>query len=223
MAKLLQEINEDVRAIVEEVLEEGTNNKMKNYFIEGIFMQTELQNRNGRVYPKAIVSPVITNYIKEQVRENRAFGELGHPDTPSIKLERASHLIKSLSEDGNNYIGKAKIINTPNGNIVKAMIDEGAKLGVSSRGVGTLVQQRDGSKHVSEDFKLSTAGDIVADPSAPDAFVRGIMEESEWLYDEKTNMWRLSEQVKKTISKLSSKQLEERKLHLFEQFLRNFK
>lgn len=223
MAKLLSELNEDVKVLVEDILDEATGTKSKSYFIEGVFLQTNLRNRNNRIYPKDIVGPVIGDYIKEHINNNRAFGELGHPDTPSIKLERASHLIKSLKESGNDYVGKAKILDTPMGKITKALIDEGAQLGVSSRGLGTLIEQRDGSKHVQKDFKLSTAADIVHDPSAPDAFVRGIMEESEWLFDEKSGMWKLAEQVKTQVSKMSSRQIEERKLSLLDKFLKDIK
>ena len=167
---------------VDFVTEEG-DNKKKNYFIEGIFMQSETKNRNGRVYPKAILQKEVKRYNDSFIKTKRAFGELGHPDGPTVNLERVSHMITELVEDGANFVGRAKIMNTPYGKIVKNLIDEGAKLGVSSRGMGSLKPVQDGLQEVQGDFYLATAADIVADPSAPDAFVSGIMEGKEWVWD----------------------------------------
>ncbi len=160
-----------------EYLVEETNGK-KDYKIRGIFLQSNMKNRNGRVYPKDILENEVTRYNKEFINKKRAFGELGHPDGPTVNLERVSHMITKLHPDGNNFIGEAKIMNTPYGKIVKGLIDEGAQLGVSSRGMGSLIQ-RNGANYVKDDFYLATAADIVADPSAPDAFVEGIMENKE--------------------------------------------
>ena len=167
---------------VDFVTEEGENKK-KNYFIEGIFMQSETKNRNGRVYPKAILQKEVKRYNDSFIKTKRAFGELGHPDGPTVNLERVSHMITELVEDGANFVGRAKIMDTPYGKIVKNLIDEGAKLGVSSRGMGSLKPVQDGLQEVQGDFYLATAADIVADPSAPDAFVSGIMEGKEWVWD----------------------------------------
>lgn len=178
--KLFTEINETVN-VFEEVLDEATGKK--NMFIEGVFMQANLKNRNGRVYPTEVLDKEVARYNKEYVEKNRAFGELGHPQGPTINLERVSHLITNLQKDGDNYVGKAKVMDSPYGNIVKGLIGEGAQLGVSSRGMGTLKPNRDGVNEVQNDFYLATAADIVADPSAPDAFVNGIMEGVEWIWD----------------------------------------
>jgi hypothetical protein len=175
--KLICEVNEELK-IITEANERGG----KSYFIEGVFMQAEQKNRNGRVYPKQIMAREVDRYIREHVNQNRAYGELGHPSGPTINLERVSHMIKELHEDGNNYVGRAKIMETPYGNIVKNLMDEGARLGVSTRGMGSL-KERNGCMEVQDDFHLATAGDIVADPSAPDAFVHGIMEGKEWVWD----------------------------------------
>ena len=154
----------------------------KEYKIRGIFMQSNIKNRNGRVYPKDILMKEVTSYNKEYVEKNRAFGELGHPEGPTVNLDRVSHMITTLKPEGDNFIGEAKIMSTPMGEIVKNLMDEGATLGVSSRGMGSL-DQRGGANYVRSDFKLATAGDIVADPSAPSAFVEGIMEGKEWVWD----------------------------------------
>lgn len=176
--KLLTEVVEQVKPLVVESAE-GTE---KDYFIEGPFLQADIKNRNGRIYPLKTLQKEVTRYIKEQVEDNRALGELGHPDSPTINLPLVSHRIVSLEQDGKNFNGKAKILDTPNGRIVKNLINEGVKLGVSSRGVGSLVQRPEGN-FVGEDFFLATAADIVADPSAPAAFVRGIMENREWVWN----------------------------------------
>ena len=176
--KLISEEAIDVDFVTEE-----DENKKKSYFIEGIFMQSEMKNRNGRVYPKAILQKEVKRYTEKFINTKRAFGELGHPDGPTVNLERVSHMITELVEDGANFVGRAKIMDTPYGKIVKNLIDEGAKLGVSSRGMGSLKPVQDGLQEVQSDFYLATAADIVADPSAPDAFVSGIMEGKEWVWD----------------------------------------
>ena len=176
--KLISEEAIDVDFVTEE-----DENKKKSYFIEGIFMQSEMKNRNGRVYPKAILQKEVKRYTDKFINTKRAFGELGHPHGPTVNLERVSHMITELVEDGANFVGRAKIMDTPYGKIVKNLIDEGAKLGVSSRGMGSLKPVQDGLQEVQSDFYLATAADIVADPSAPDAFVSGIMEGKEWVWD----------------------------------------
>ena len=175
--KLIAEAVEEVEYITEE--KEGGG---KNYKIRGIFMQADIKNRNGRIYPMEVLDEEVKNYNKKFIQQNRAFGELGHPDGPTVNLERVSHMITSLKPDGKNFIGEAKIMDTPMGKIVKNLMDEGAKLGVSSRGMGSL-KQRGGANVVSDDFYLATAADIVADPSAPNAFVEGIMEGKEWVWN----------------------------------------
>ena len=166
---------------VEYICEEKENGN-KNYKIKGIFMQADIKNRNGRVYPMEVLQKEVKRYNKEYINEKRAFGELGHPDGPTVNLERASHLITALYPDGKNFIGEAKILKTPMGEIVKNLMDEGAKLGVSSRGMGSL-DQKNGANYVRSDFYLATAADIVADPSAPNAFVEGMMEGKEWVWN----------------------------------------
>jgi len=177
IVKLFSESVEEVEYITEEK-ESGK----KDYKIRGIFMQADIKNRNGRVYPMEILNKEVTKYNKNFIKENRAFGELGHPDGPTVNLERVSHMITSLTPDGKNFIGEAKIMSTPMGEIVKNLMDEGAKLGVSSRGMGSL-DQRNGANYVRDDFYLATAADIVADPSAPNAFVEGVMEGKEWVWN----------------------------------------
>ena len=178
--KLISEQVQDVEYITEEK-EDGK----KNYKIKGVFMQADIKNRIGRVYPMEILQKEVKRYNKQYINEKRAFGELGHPDGPTVNLERASHMITGLYPDGKNFIGEAKILSTPMGNIVKNLMDEGAKLGVSSRGMGSL-DQKNGANYVRDDFYLATAADIVADPSAPNAFVEGIMEGKEWIWDNGT-------------------------------------
>ena len=175
--KLISEEVQDVEYITEEK-EDGK----KNYKIKGVFMQADIKNRNGRVYPMETLQKEVGRYNKEYIKENRAYGELGHPDGPTVNLERASHMITALYPDGKNFIGEAKVLSTPMGNIVKNLMDEGGKLGVSSRGMGSL-EQRNGANYVGKDFYLATAADIVADPSAPNAFVEGIMEGKEWVWN----------------------------------------
>ena len=175
--KLIAEHIEEVEYITEEN-EKGE----KEYKIKGIFMQADVKNRNGRVYPLDILKKEVSNYNRNFTRQKRAFGELGHPDGPTVNLEIVSHMITDLYPDGKNFIGEAKIMDTPMGKIVKSLMDEGAKLGVSSRGLGSL-EQKNGASYVKDDFYLATAADIVADPSAPNAFVEGIMEGKEWVWD----------------------------------------
>ena len=175
--KLISEHIEDVEYITEE-----KDNGEKTYKIKGVFMQSEVKNRNGRVYPFPVLEKEVTRYNKDYVNENRAFGELGHPDGPTVNLERASHMITSLKPEGKNFVGEAKILKTPMGRIVENLMDAGGKLGVSSRGMGSL-EQKNGANYVKDDFYLATAADIVADPSAPNAFVEGIMEGKEWVWD----------------------------------------
>jgi len=215
--KLISEFND--YGIQPVIVEENENGK-KDYFIEGIFMQSEIKNRNGRVYPKEVMKKEVNRYVKEFVEKDRAFGELGHPDGPTINLDKVSHMITKLEEDGNNYVGRAKILSTPNGQIVKNLIDDGAKLGVSSRGLGSL-ESKGSAQYVKDDFQLATAGDIVADPSAPEAFVEGIMEGVEWVYQ---NGILTAVEIEKMQSELKSaklNQLEETKINLWKRFVEN--
>ena len=200
-----------------EYLVEETNGK-KNYKIKGVFLQSNVKNRNGRVYPKEILENEVIRYNREFINKKRAFGELGHPDGPTVNLERVSHMITKLSPDGTNFIGEAKIMDTPYGKIVKGLIDEGAQLGVSSRGMGSLVQ-RGGFNYVKDDFYLATAADIVADPSAPDAFVEGIMEGKEWVWDNGVLVEKDIEAWKMEIYKARKRSLEEKKVNIFKNFL----
>jgi hypothetical protein len=212
--KLITEINEEVKIITEQNESGG-----KNFYIEGIFMQAELPNRNNRMYSLPILQKETNRYVTEFVNKNRAYGELGHPDGPNINLERVSHLIKSLRQEGNNFIGKAKIMDTPYGNIVKNLLSEGATIGVSTRGMGSLVEGKNGIKIVKDDFHLATAADIVADPSAPDAYVRGIMEGKEWVWD--NGIIREADVVKQkeVIQGSSKKNLEENMIKVFQDFI----
>ena len=212
--RLIREVFEQTNTIVESKLGKG-----KEYFIEGIFLQSELKNRNGRMYPESIMDNEVNRYIKESVEKNRAYGELGHPDTPSINLDRVSHMIVSLRKEGTNYIGKAKILETPMGQIARGLLDGGANLGVSSRALGSLQTNNEGVQIVQDDFMLSTAADIVADPSAPDAFVRGIMESKEWVFVDGKFVEQHIEEAKRSIRKASSRNLEEAKIYAFQKFL----
>jgi hypothetical protein len=216
-----------IKELVEEVqyLKESTEDGKKNYYIEGIIMQGDLKNRNGRIYPKEVLMKELNRYNENYVAKKRAFGELGHPQGPTINLDRASHLFTELKEDGSNVVGRAKIMDTPMGKIVKNIIDEGGQLGISSRGMGSLKRGKDGIMEVQNDFMLATAGDIVADPSAPDAFVNGIMEGVEFYYDIASGTWQsqqafeeIEEEVKKT-AKVSAKELEEKASVLWEKFI----
>src|SRR6056300_1349214 len=209
-------ITEEVSS-AEYIIEEADNGK-KNYKIRGVFMQADMKNRNGRIYPMETLNKEVNRYNKEFVQAKRAFGELGHPDGPTVNLERVSHMITSLTPEGKNFIGEAKIMDTPYGKIVKGLIDEGAQLGVSSRGMGSLVQ-KNGGNYVGKDFYLATAADIVADPSAPDAFVEGIMENKEWIWDNGEIKAKDIEEYKKYIEKAKSIQLAEAKAKVFANFL----
>ena len=205
------------------LVEEDPKTGKKNMFIEGIMLQTEVKNKNGRIYPKEIMKKEVARYTKEYVNNNRAYGELGHPEGPTINLERTSHLITSLKEDGNNFIGKAKILSTPMGEIVKNLLQDGAKLGVSSRGMGSLKSSNSngGVQMVQSDFQLATAADIVADPSAPDAFVDGVMEGVEWIWDNGMFKSQKIEEYKHTIARARTHKLQEVKLNVFSDFLKN--
>ena len=201
-----------------EYLVEEKNGK-KNYTIKGVFLQSNIKNRNGRVYPKDILMTEVKRYNSEFINKNRAFGELGHPDGPTVNLERVSHMIKKLYPDGDNFIGEAKIMDSPYGKIVKGLIDEGAQLGVSSRGMGSI-EQRNGASYVKNDFMLATAADIVADPSAPQAFVEGIMEGKEWVWDNGVLVEQDIEAWKMEMIKTKQKALEEKKIKIFGEFIR---
>ena len=210
--KLITEEIRDAEYIVEE------KNGAKSYKIKGVFLQSDIKNRNGRVYPYETLVKEVNRYSNEFISKNRAFGELGHPDGPTVNLERVSHMIKSLSLDGKNFVGEAKIMDTPYGKIVKNLINEGAQLGVSSRGMGSL--KRDGDKNVvGDDFYLATAADIVADPSAPDAFVEGIMENKEWIWDNGVIKERDIEQYKEEIKRAERSFLAEKKAEVFKSFI----
>ena len=212
--KLITENIENVQVLVEE------KNGKKNLYIEGVFLQSETKNRNGRIYPFDILNREVERYNEEYVSAGRALGELGHPDGPSVNLDRVSHKIVSLRSEGTNFIGKARILDTPMGKIAKSLLDEGVKLGVSSRGMGSL-EEKNGVKYVRDDFMLATAADIVADPSAPDAFVQGIMEGKEWVWDNGLlKEYRVSE-IKQYVSEATRRNLEERKLKAFNAFLSN--
>ena len=212
--KLICEVNEqDVQYITE-----ANENGQKDYKIKGVFMQGEIKNRNGRVYPMQVLDEQVKKYTENYVKQNRAYGELGHPSGPTINLERVSHMITDLNKEGNNYIGEAKIMDTPYGKIVKNLMDEGAKLGVSSRGMGSL-KQNGNSQVVQKDYHLATAADIVADPSAPDAFVEGIMEGKEWVWDNGVLREAQVNEYKEEIKKTSKADLEGAKLKIFANFL----
>ena len=200
------------------MLVEETNGK-KDYKIKGVFLQSNIKNRNGRIYPKEILVKEVNRYNKEFINKKRAFGELGHPDGPTVNLERVSHMITKLYPDGDNFIGEAKVMNTPYGKIVKGLIDEGAQLGVSSRGMGSLIN-RGGKNYVRDDFYLATAADIVADPSAPDAFVEGIMEGKEWVWENGALIEKDIEAWRMEIYKAKKFELDEKKLQVFESFLK---
>ena len=212
--KLITEEIEQAEYIVEEA-----GNGKKKYSIKGVFMQSDVKNRNGRLYPKEILQKEVARYNREFIEKNRAFGELGHPDGPTVNLERVSHMIKALTPEGSNFIGEARVLDTPYGKIVKSLIDEGARLGVSSRGMGTLTNIG-GANVVKDDFYLATAADIVADPSAPDAFVEGIMEGKEWVWDngilkeQEINRLRLQVESKERIARA------DKNAKVFESFLK---
>jgi len=211
--KLITEMNEDVDLLIE-----SSDSGKKNYFISGVFMQAEQKNRNGRVYPMDVLGPKVENYNENFVSKKRAFGELNHPKGPTVNLDRVSHIINDLVVEGNNFTGKAKIMDTPMGKIVKSLMDEGARLGVSTRGMGSLKEQN-GVNLVQPDFSLA-AVDIVADPSAPDAFVDGIMEGKEWIWDNGILKETLISDYQKTIETTPSRKMKDTFTNLFEDFLR---
>ena len=216
--KLITEVIEEVQVITE-----AKENGDKTYFIEGIFMQGNQKNRNGRIYPVDVLEREVGRYNTEYIQKNRAYGELGHPQGPTINLDRVSHMIKELYRDGDNFKGKAKIMDTPMGNIVKNLMSEGATLGVSSRGMGSL-KAKNGANEVQNDFYLATAGDIVADPSAPDAFVEGIMEGKEWVWDngiiKEVDIVNYRDEINESIRK---RQKEEATMQVFENFLQKLR
>ena len=215
--KLISEFND--YAVTPVIVEENEKGE-KDYFIEGVFMQSDIKNRNGRIYPEQVMKKEVDRYRKEFVEKDRAFGELGHPDGPTINLDKVSHMITKLEQDGKNFMGRAKILSTPNGEIVKNLINDGAKLGVSSRGLGSL-ETRGGAQVVKDDFQLATAADIVADPSAPEAFVEGIMEGVEWYYDSGILKMKDAEQMQKELRTAKSSKLQETKLNLWKKFVEN--
>lgn len=213
--KLITEKVEDVQVLTEE------KNGKKKLYIEGTFLQGEIKNRNGRMYPLATLEREVSKYNESFIKSGRALGELGHPEGPTVNLDRASHLITSLVQEGNNFRGRARILETPMGNIAKNLLDEGVKLGVSSRGIGSL-KETNGCKVVADDYMLATAADIVADPSAPDAFVEGIMEGKDWIWDGGILREKFATKTYKSINTLvDQKQLDEKKLDLFNDFLSN--
>ena len=213
--KLFTELVEKI-----ELITERDKNGKKNLFIEGVFLQANIKNRNGRIYPMDVMEKEVSRYNEEVVSKSRAFGELGHPSGPTINLDRVSHIITELRKDGNNFIGKARITETPMGQIARGIMESGGQLGVSSRAMGSLKEQN-GIMVVQDDLKISTAADIVADPSAPDAFVNGIMEGVNWIFDPIKGSW-LEEKANdlvKQIHKMPKKQLEEQKLSIFENYI----
>ena len=214
--KLIREEIESVQVLTEE------SNGKKSFYITGPFLQGDIKNRNGRIYESRVLAKEVQRYNENFIKRNRALGELGHPDGPTVNLDRVSHKIVSLKESGDNFIGKAKILGTPMGKIAANLVEEGVKLGVSSSGIGSLKMTREGCNVVGDDFMLATAADIVADPSAPDAFVEGIMEGKEWVWEGGLLRERYAEQTKKTINTLvDQRKLEEHKLNLFNDFLSN--
>ena len=209
--RLISEINDSVKYITEA--------NGKDLYIEGVFLQADVKNKNGRLYPNAIMQKEVKRYTKEYIDKKRAFGELGHPEGPTINLERVSHMITSLKEEGSNYVGKAKVSDTPHGNIVKNLIKEGAQLGVSSRGMGSLKANKKGIQEVQDDFYLATAADIVADPSAPDAFVNGVMEGKEWIWANGAIQEVEIAKYKEIIKKSPEKRLTSIEAAVFEDFI----
>ena len=211
--KLITEQIEAVEFLIEE------NGSKKNHFIEGVFLQADIKNRNGRVYAMNVLEKEVGRYTESYISKDRALGELGHPEGPTVNLDRVSHKIVSLQKEGSNFIGKAKILDTPMGKIAKNLIDEGVKLGVSSRGVGSI-SERNGAAYVRDDFMLATAADIVADPSAPDAFVEGIMEGKEWVWNNGILQERHIAQMKRELDQATLLNIQERKVSAFEKFLK---
>jgi hypothetical protein len=226
MSLLIKEIVEDVQYLREDILnEEGEKTGKKNYFVEGIIMQGDIKNRNGRMYPREVLAKEMKRYNETYVEKNRAYGELGHPAGPTVNLDRVSHMFTELKQDGSNIVGRAKIMETPMGKIVKSIMDENGTLGISSRGMGSIKENSKGILEVQGDFMLATAGDIVADPSAPEAFVKGVMEGVEWVYDVASSSWEVAntfdqiEEEIKQVARVSTKELEARSAKLFEKFI----
>ena len=211
--KLIKELTEEVEYITEE------NEGKKNHYIQGVFLQSEITNRNGRMYPKSVLDREVKNYNEKYIKTNRALGELGHPEGPTVNLDRVSHKITELKEDGNNFVGKAKLLDTPMGNIAKNLLGEGVKLGVSSRGMGTL-KRENGASVVGEDFMLATAADIVSDPSAPDAFVEGIMEGKEWVWENGRLQEKDIASIKQELDHATLINIQEKKISAFETFIK---
>lgn len=216
--KLITEMNDDI-----EYITEAKDDGSKNLFIEGVFLQSSIKNRNGRMYPEEVMDREVARYIKESIEANTAMGELGHPSGPQINLDRVSHRIVALRKEGTNYIGRALVTNTPFGNTARGLIESGCKLGVSSRGMGSLKLTREGVNEVQNDFRLATAADIVADPSAPDAWVNGIMEGVEWIYDEARQGYKAVEIAELSKAEIEAsvrkRQLGEAKMQLFETYM----
>ena len=215
--KLITELTEDIEYIAE-AREDGS----KDHFIQGIFMQADQPNRNGRIYPLKIMDKAVQKYIQTHIDQKRAYGELGHPSGPQINLDRVSHIIVALTRDGSNFIGKAKLTDTPMGNIARGLLKSGANLGVSSRGLGSLVEKK-GIMEVQDDFHLATAADIVADPSAPNAFVKGVMEGAEWVYDAVNESWYQEKMhnTRKAMRKMRMDEIEENKFGIYESFIKS--
>ena len=214
--RLITELNEHV-----EYFSEARESGDRDHYIHGIFLQADIPNRNGRIYPLPIMEKEVDRYIRENVEKHRAYGELGHPSSPSINLDRVSHMITELKRDGSNFVGKARLADTPMGNIAKGLLKSGANLGVSSRGLGSLKPRKDGIMEVQDDFHLATAGDIVADPSAPDAFVRGIMENVDWVYDDAKGTWReeILHDTRKVLHRMRMDEIELKKFSIFEGYI----
>ncbi|PHS22145.1 MAG: primosomal protein [Robiginitomaculum sp.] len=220
MTLLITETTDNIHTLVEA----KANGEGKNYFIEGIIMQSSVQNRNGRIYPESVLMREVTRYTENYVNTNRAYGELGHPSGPTINLDRVSHMFTELRQEGSNVMGRAKVLDTPMGKIVKNLIDEGANLGISSRGMGSLKANKQGIMEVQSDFMLATAGDIVADPSAPQAFVKGIMEGVDWIYDVGASSWTSAntlDRIEESVKKMDSRELEENALKFFNSFIKS--
>jgi hypothetical protein len=215
--KLITELTEEIEYITE-AKEDGS----KDHYIQGIFMQADQPNRNGRIYPLKIMDKAVQKYIQTHIDQKRAYGELGHPAGPQINLDRVSHIIVALTRDGSNFVGKAKLTDTPMGNIAKGLLKSGANLGVSSRGLGSLVEKK-GIMEVQDDFHLATAADIVADPSAPNAFVKGVMEGAEWVYDAVNESWYQEKMhnTRKTMRKMRMDEIEENKFGIYESFIKS--
>lgn len=216
--KLLRELNESVQ--ISHIIEESADGKKRTLYIEGVFMQGNVKNRNNRFYPTEILEKEVERYNREYIQENRALGELGHPQTPSINLERTSHMITSLVREGNNFIGKAKILGTPYGEIARNLLENGVKIGVSSRALGTLKQVNEGYSRVNGDLRLQTAADIVADPSAPDAFVQSILENKEWIYQGGVWVEQFVDEAKNTIKNTSKIEMQEKFIDIFGKYLK---